>query len=629
MDPQTINKYLYIDRTPTWLIRVIYGVGIVTWFILLYGYYTFYTVNPLFFWIIAPAVFFLFSYHVLSYSLMLFYEQFDIYAHKWNKLHFNLRTLSLSKKEYPRVDIFLPICGEDTDVIANTFAAVSKLDYPNFSVYVLDDRGEAEHKALALHCNFTYLSRDNKGEMKKAGNLKYGFERSSGDFIAIFDADFAPHPDFIRELLPLMADPKVAIVQTPQYFKTDTTVHKDSMVQYGAAHVQEDFYRFIQVARSRLGAPICCGSNALYRRSALQEIGGTTQIEHSEDAYTGFELSNCGYKILYVPIILAIGLCPDNLHSYFHQQHRWCSGSLNLMLDKAFWRSRLTLLQKLCYISGYMYYLSHPVTLLMSFQVFFVLYLYSEVLNFYDAIPFLICIVFSLIAIPAVRITKMRFGGYLARNAYVFTYSHAVVVAFMKQSLGWQPTNSKRMDISKEYMQQLHFVAAYFLLYVGLFTYSLSIGTINIFAIESYTLLFWVFYTLINTGVILVYLYLYVDETRKKLTPKPVTAQYFGWSLKAVGMYTSLLLCFMGSGVLLGNIKTEGSSTVQSISKHVQMYPALISQEILHYSITPILIANPTWNSNSDLQLSLLLKKLYIQPEILPLPIRLRLLSGN
>ncbi len=555
MDPKNLNKYLYIDKTPTWLIRCIYSVGILTWFSVMYGYVLFFYVNPIFFLIIAPVVSYLFFYHVLSYGIMLCYKQFNLIDHKALVGFYNLRKLSHSKTDYPLVDIFLPICGEETDVIKNTFDAVSKLDYPRFKVYVLDDRGDTSHEQLAKEYNFVYMSRENKGEMKKAGNLKHGFERSVGEFIAVFDADFAPHPDFIHELLPYMKDPKVGIVQSPQYFQTSRAVHKTSALQYGAAHVQEDFYRIIQVARSRLGAPICCGSNAIYRRSALNAVGGTVQIEHSEDAYTGFELMNKGYTVLFIPVILAVGLCPDNLHSYFHQQHRWCSGSLSMMLSKRFWNSKLSIIQKLCYISGFLYYLSHPITLLISFQTFFVLFLYYDTLSLYNAIPFIPCMVFCFLIIPMIRITPMRFGGFLARNAYVYSYSHATIVAFFRKSVGWQPTNTKRSDVSKEYLEQIKFLAVYFLLYISLCAFSVGLGTIDIFNVNSYSLLFWIFYSLISNTLILVYLYLLMDQIKKrKVVSLAERIQLMLWRLKTAGLYTTTGVFFVSFGLLTGNI---------------------------------------------------------------------------
>ncbi len=446
MNPNSVNKYLYIEKTPTWAVRIMFGIGMLTWFGVIYGYGRFIKLNPIFFIIIFPIISFLILYHLISYFIDLFYKQFDLKKHqRLIRKHKFLHELGYgSYARTPSIDVFLPICGEDDQVLARTFLAVSELDHQRKKVYVLDDKGIDSHKQLALSFGFIYLSREDKGRMKKAGNLKHGYERSDGDFIIVFDADFAPHRDFIRELLPYMDDPHVGIVQSPQYFQIDDDVHKRSALEYGAAYVQEDFYRMIQVARDQLGAPICRGSNAIYRRAALDTIGGTYQIEHSEDMYTGFELLRKGWKVKYVPIILAVGFCPDSMHPYFHQQHRWCSGSLSLMLSEKFWRSKITFMQKLCFCSGFMYYLSHIFTILLSFQVFFLLFAYHNSISLWNALPFIPCILFSFVAVPLFRLTRERFGGYLARNSYTFSYAHASVTAFMKKSVGWQPTNINR-----------------------------------------------------------------------------------------------------------------------------------------------------------------------------------------
>ncbi len=287
MNTKDTNKYLYIEKTSTWLIRTVYIFGIFTWVGVLYGYSLFLKSDPIFLFIITPIIIFLALYHLVSYFITLFYKQFDLKQHR---ILLNNYELENHSKPLPLVDIFLPVCGEDLEVLRRTFIAVAKLKYLRKKVYVLDDKGLPEHKLLAESFKFTYLSRENKGFMKKAGNIKHGFDLSKGDFFVIFDADFAPNPDFIRELLPYMDDPLLAIIQTPQYFQTDKEIHKRSILEYGASHIQEDFYRTIQVARSNLGAPICCGSNAMYRRSALKDVGGTFQIEHSEDMYTGLAL---------------------------------------------------------------------------------------------------------------------------------------------------------------------------------------------------------------------------------------------------------------------------------------------------------------------------------------------------
>ena len=266
---------------------------------------------------------------------------------------------------------------------------VAQLKYFNKKVYVLDDSKEGckEHEEMAVHYGFTYLARPNKGEMKKAGNLKYGYERSRSEFIVIFDADFAPHPDFLHELLPYMGDPKVGIVQSPQYFEMTERVNKRSALEYGGANIQECFYRFIKWCGS-FSATVCCGTNAIYRRAALDVIGGTVQAGHSEDQRTGFALQSRGWTVRYVPVILAVGLCPDGVYQYFHQQHRWCTGNIDLMLSREFWQSPVSWEAKYCYITGFLFYLHHLLAIVFSLQLFWWLLLYNSKITLANGILF-------------------------------------------------------------------------------------------------------------------------------------------------------------------------------------------------------------------------------------------------
>ena len=344
---------------------------------------------------------------------------------------------------------------------------------------------------------FTYFERPNKGEMKKAGNLKYGYERTNGEFIVIFDADFAPHKDFLRELVPYMSDSKIGIVQSPQYFQTDKEVYNRSPLEYGGAYVQEDFYRVIQVSRNNLGGALCCGSNALYRRTALNEIGGTVQIEHSEDAHTGFALAEKKWKIQYLPIILAVGISPDNLHAYFHQQHRWCSGSMSLMLTKKFWKSSLSWKQKLCYITGFLYYLHHPIGLFMSFQLFITLFLYNEYVSFANAFLFYPYLIFSFIILPLSRIPRLKWGCLFVSLVQLYSYSHAIVVAFLRSSVGWISTGTKHSRVSSAFNQTMIIVGLYTSIYGFLLLFAAFIGYLHVFNLNYYSIQFWLFYNMI------------------------------------------------------------------------------------------------------------------------------------
>ena len=108
-------------------------------------------------------------------------------------------------------------------------------------------------------------------------------------------------------------------MQSPQYFDSGKGMH---WLQQAAGSVQESFYRWAQVSRDTLGAPICVGTCAIYRRAGLENSGGFAQIGHSEDVHTGVNLMKAGYRTTYVPVVLAKGLCPDKLSSFISQQYR-------------------------------------------------------------------------------------------------------------------------------------------------------------------------------------------------------------------------------------------------------------------------------------------------------------------
>jgi len=108
-------------------------------------------------------------------------------------------------------------------------------------------------------------------------------------------------------------------------------------------------------------ASICVGTCAMYRRAALDRCNGFPQIGHSEDIYTGVHLLREGYRTVYVPVVLAKGLCPDKLSSFISQQYRWCAGSMSLLIDQDFHDLPLTYKQRMCFFTGFGYYISSAV----------------------------------------------------------------------------------------------------------------------------------------------------------------------------------------------------------------------------------------------------------------------------
>ena len=257
---------------------------------------------------------------------------------------------------YPSVDIYLPICGEPAALLANTWAAVSALiaAYPGAArAYVLDDGPSGEARAAAAASGFGYLRRPEPRAGKKSGNLRWAFARTDGEFLLILDADFAPRPDFLAETLPYMDDPAVAIVQTPQFFRGGCG---QSWIESAAGAIQEVFYRSVQVARDRLGAAICVGTSAVYRRAALLPQGGPTLMPYAEDVHTGLDVRRAGWSLRYLPVVLSAGICPGNLDAFVRQQYRWCTGNAGVVFSGRLWSVRMSVPARLTYISGFFYY---------------------------------------------------------------------------------------------------------------------------------------------------------------------------------------------------------------------------------------------------------------------------------
>ena len=238
---------------------------------------------------------------------------------------------------YPTVDIFLPNCGEDLSLLASNLYHVSRIDYPAFKVWVLDDAARPEVASIARRHGFEYIAREGS-EWKKSGNMRNCFAQSDGELILVLDADFAPHPSILSELSWLFLDkPELGIVQTPHYFRVNK---HDNALQRGGGQLQSPFFRIIQNARDAVGrgSAICCGSNAIYRRKALEPAGGSACVPRSEDVATGLSVIAAGYTIKYVPLCLASGLSPSTLRAYINMLSRWCGGAFDIRFSRYLWQ---------------------------------------------------------------------------------------------------------------------------------------------------------------------------------------------------------------------------------------------------------------------------------------------------
>lgn len=119
----------------------------------------------------------------------------------------------------PSVDIFIPTYNEPLDVLERTIVGALALDYPKdkLAVYVLDDGRRDWLKTFCEGRGAVHVTRSDNAHAK-AGNMNNGLRVSSGDFVAVFDADFVPYRHFLKRTLPFFQDETIGIVQTPQHF---------------------------------------------------------------------------------------------------------------------------------------------------------------------------------------------------------------------------------------------------------------------------------------------------------------------------------------------------------------------------------------------------------------------------
>ncbi len=321
----------------------------------------------------------------LIWPLLLFAAEFYSFAVFFM---FSIATLNVRKIDYsvppkdityfPGVDIFICTYNESQELLRNTavgcknirykdnneekeklrdsIARCKSIKYENKKVYLLDDGHRNEIKQLAEELEIHYISRENNIGFK-AGNINNALKQTDGDFIVVFDADHIPVSTFLTELIDNFKDEKVALVQTPQYFFNPDPFQKNLGLIKQLTNEQELFFRVIQPGLAQWNSVICCGTNFIVRRKALDEIGGFPVNTITEDMDLGMRLQAKGFLVKYYSKPLAAGLSAESFQQYINQRMRWCAGNLQAYIFniKGSFKE-LSFMQKCFYTSGISYY---------------------------------------------------------------------------------------------------------------------------------------------------------------------------------------------------------------------------------------------------------------------------------
>lgn len=343
-------------------------------------------------------------------------------------------------KDKPTIDIFIPCAGEPVELIEATLSAAVALPYPHGTI-VLDDGKSDEVKALAARYGAKYVRRP-VNKFAKSGNINYGLRSSTAEFFAILDADFIPKPQFITALLGYMVSPDLAFVQSPQSYS-----NTDNFIARGTASAQEIFYRYVMPAKNSSESAFCVGTNVIFRRAAINEIGGMFELDHSEDIWTSLTLHEKGWHSLYVSQVLAVGQAPDNIISYFKQQKRWAQGGFTIFFHRnPLLSSKLSTDQKVQYAYSALFYfvgISVMIYLLLPLvYLFFGLTPIRVTASFtwaYYYVPYLVI----FYALPVLLIGKLSLAAVATSLATFSAYVEAFLDTIFANRYEWITTSSK------------------------------------------------------------------------------------------------------------------------------------------------------------------------------------------
>jgi cellulose synthase/poly-beta-1,6-N-acetylglucosamine synthase-like glycosyltransferase len=272
---------------------------------------------------------------------------------------------------WPGVTVQVPVYNEPY-VIQRLIDAVGRLDYPpdRLQIQILDDSTD-ETTALATRLvrryrhagvDITLLHRSHRGGYK-AGALQEGLAQATGEFIAIFDADFVPAPDFLRHTVPFLADPTIAAVQT----RWDYLNRDYSILTAAYASGLDGHFGVEQAARCWSGLFMHFnGSGGVWRRCAIDDAGGWHADTLTEDLDLSYRAQLRGWRLKFLPHVVCPSEIPAQMSAIKSQQHRWTKGAMQTAkkLVPALLRARLPLFTKyqaLCHLTTP---LVHPLLLL-------------------------------------------------------------------------------------------------------------------------------------------------------------------------------------------------------------------------------------------------------------------------
>lgn len=234
----------------------------------------------------------------------------------------------------PKVSIHVPCYNEPPEMVKQTLDALSRLDYPDFEVLVIDNntKDPAVWQPLEEHCarlgsRFKFFHVAPLAGFK-GGALNYVMKHTAPDaeVIAVIDSDYCVERDWLKHMVPHFADPKIAVVQSPQDYRDD----KESAFKKLCYAEYKGFFHIGMITRNDRDAIIQHGTMTMTRRAVLDELGWADWCI-TEDAELGLRVFEKGLSAAYSERSYGKGLMPDTFIDFKKQRFRWAYGAIQIM----------------------------------------------------------------------------------------------------------------------------------------------------------------------------------------------------------------------------------------------------------------------------------------------------------
>jgi cellulose synthase (UDP-forming) len=261
---------------------------------------------------------------------------------------------------WPHVDVLIPTYNETLSLVRYTALAAINIDYPpeKLHVYILDDGSREDFRAFCEEAGVGYITRV-KHNHAKAGNINHALTQMDSPLITIFDCDHVPTRSFLQFTVGwFLAEKKLAMLQTPHFFYSPDPFERNLLQYKSVPNEAELFYGIIQDGNDFWNATFFCGSCAVIRRTALNEVGGIATETVTEDAHTSLRMQKLGWNTAYINVAQAAGLATETLSAHVGQRVRWARGMIQILrTDNPLLGSGMKISQRLCYFNAMMHFM--------------------------------------------------------------------------------------------------------------------------------------------------------------------------------------------------------------------------------------------------------------------------------